>query len=192
MTSATRPRAVEAVSRLYHQFPAELPSLVGNLVEYLVDSSIGTSDYSQVRHRKTRTFRLRHRRNRWDMDHSHHNHGGMDMGDGGGDSAMCSMNVRLRTTSNATIHTTLLPRLCHLAHLQERRIPCKEMPSLTLTSTDALHMGHQQPLHRLQPMARNGDILPRDLHLGRDGADGGLRSYPGDVEELRGETGRED
>ncbi|KAI6827713.1 hypothetical protein KC340_g5428 [Hortaea werneckii] len=34
------------------------------------------------------------------MDHSHHNHGGMDMGDGGGDSPMCSMNMLFTWDTN--------------------------------------------------------------------------------------------
>ncbi|RMY34569.1 hypothetical protein D0865_14149 [Hortaea werneckii] len=34
------------------------------------------------------------------MDHSHHDHGGMDMGDGGGDSPMCSMNMLFTWDTN--------------------------------------------------------------------------------------------
>ena len=162
---------------------------------YLLDNTIGISHYSHIRRRKTRTFIVRHQGNARAMDHFHHNHGGMDMGDGGGDSPMCSMNVRSQPNCLTIIHNTSPPApmpSSHLAHFRKRSTILNESYSLNPPSTDALHMGHQQPLHRLQPMARNRDLLPRHLHPGRDGADGGLRGYPGNIEKLRSETGRED
>merc|ERR1712070_157393 len=52
------------------------------------------------RHRKTRTFILCQRSNVWEMDPSHHHHGSTDMGDGGGDSPMCSMNMPFTWDTN--------------------------------------------------------------------------------------------
>ena len=76
------------------------------------------------------------------MDHSHMDHGHMDHDMPGMDHGhKCNMNVRCLKTR--------LPFLSY-ASLQS-------FPLLTLANTyvlDALHMGHNGPLHRLPQLAR--------------------------------------
>jgi copper transporter 1 len=72
------------------------------------------------------------------MDHGNMGHGGMDHG-GMDHGNMCNMNVSLSSTA------PLCPHLSKTYKQQETDD----------NETDALHMGHTKPLHRLQILARH-------------------------------------
>ena len=95
------------------------------------------------------------------MDHSHH--GDMDMGDG--DSMMCNMNVRLSGRTDID-----------LFHLQLTR------------RSDALHMGHNKPVHRLSQLARHWPSHAYPVPHRHHGADSRVRSRPRSVETIRREA----
>jgi hypothetical protein len=92
------------------------------------------------------------------MDHGGMGHGGMDM-----PSDRCNMNV------SDTEILYLLPRLRANNNL-----------------ADALHMGHQQPLHHLPLLARPRHTLPHHLPSRHCRPGGRLRSHPLRRPTLRG------
>lgn len=111
----------------------------------------------------------RHRQAVYTMDHSHHagmDHGHMDHGDMGGSEPMCSMNV-------SSTPPPFAPR------------------SPSSRKTDALHLGHDKPLHRLPQLACDRHILPDLVSDRRRGVDSRLRSHPRSLATLRRTCGRE-
>jgi hypothetical protein len=88
------------------------------------------------------------------MDHSHHpgmDHSNMDHGDMGSE-PMCSMNASLTR-------------------------PLRHPNNPTNNKTDALHLGHDEPLYRLPQLARDRHVLADLVSDRRHRVDGRLRSY---------------
>jgi len=68
------------------------------------------------------------------------------------------------------------PRLAHVQHERMAIFTTRPLPVLSLTVVDALHMGHNQPLHRLPLLAHHLDNLPHRLDPRRHGHNSRLRS----------------
>jgi uncharacterized protein involved in copper resistance len=145
--------------------PRHRPSLAHTL-SMLSSSSDHTSSANKYQqHTTNRVSRDQHAL--ITMDHSHHagmDHGHMDHGDMGSE-PMCSMNV-----------SSAPPPLCSDQYSSRKR-------------TDAIHLGHDKPLHSLPQLARDRHFLSDLVSDRRRGADGRLRSHPRSIAALRGTSG---
>jgi uncharacterized protein involved in copper resistance len=99
------------------------------------------------------------------MDHGNMGHGGMDHG-GMDHGNMCNMNVSLSPTSSPTPEDA------------------QKQGTDARNNTDALHMGHTKPLHRLQILARHLHHVTPLVPTRRHATNSRLRTHPRNLSSL--------